>query len=136
MKQDKLVQMARVTEAVYLNEFQKVKSILNEEARLRGELARLQAQEETGRQEMADGLTMQAVGADLLWQAWLSRSRQQLNIELAQVIARKLNAISKVRQAFGRQNAVNAMHDKLRADRQAERQKRAFDALLRNQQIQ
>lgn len=132
MKQDKLSQMAEVTHAVYLNEFQKVQGILEEESRLREQLSRVRDQSRQGREDMKENLSMQSVGADLLWQAWLTRTQRQLNIELSQVMARKLTSMGRVRQAFGRQNAVAAMHEAQREEAQRDRRKKAFELLIQS----
>ncbi len=131
MKRDKLARMAEVTQALYLNEFRKVQDILAEEARLRGDLARLRDRDQAGRRGMAEDLSMRRMGADLLWQAWLARSQRQLNIELSQVMAKKLAAMDGVRKAFGRQRAVQAMQDDVETEIRARARKRALEALLR-----
>ncbi|MDK3071695.1 hypothetical protein QO034_01105 [Sedimentitalea sp. JM2-8] len=135
MKQDKLGQMADVTHAVYLNEFQKVRGILEEESRLRQQLARVKDQSRQGREDMKEDVSMRSVGADLLWQAWLTRTQRQLNIELSQVMARKLTAMGRVRRAFGRQNAVAAMHETRKDETEKARRRKAFELLIQNSSI-
>ena len=73
---------------------------------------------------------MRALGADLLWQGWHSRTRRQLNIELAQVTARKLMAMDKVRKAFGRKHAVQTMADQERKRKKVDRVKKLEAQLL------
>lgn len=130
MKQTKLDQMSRVTEAVYLSEFQKVKGILSDEARLRRDLAQLETQARQERQTLQDDVPMQSLGADVLWQAWLTRTQRQLNMELAQVMARKLTAMGRVRTAFGRQNAVHSMLETERKEAKKAAQKKAAERLI------
>ncbi|SFT95502.1 hypothetical protein [Sedimentitalea nanhaiensis] len=130
MKLDKLDQMTKVTEVLYLNELGKVQEILAEEARLRGELARLQDQSQEAQRQLSDDLPMRSLGADLLWQGWLNRTQRQLNIELSQVMAKKLVAIGTVRKAFGRQNAVQCMYDRSQAGLKTRERERALEALL------
>lgn len=130
MKTEKLRHMARVTEAAYLHEFQKVQGILAEEARLRQNLLQLDAQACENTKVIARDTSMKSVGADLLWQAWLSRTRRQLHIELAQVMAQKLTAMDRVRNAFGRNNAVSVMHEKVENDRRSKLQKQALTRLI------
>lgn len=132
MKQNKLNQMCQVTEAVYLNEFQKVEGILSEEARLRRDLAQLEAQSLQARQKLQDDVPMQTIGADVLWQAWLTRTQRQLNMELAQVMARKLSAMGRVRSAFGRQNAVQSMQETHQREIRKAMQKKAAEKLLQD----
>ncbi len=131
MKRHRLSQMSKVTEALYLSEFRKVQDILAEEARLRGELRRLQEQSQDGQHHMSGDPSMRTVGADLLWQAWLMRTQRQLNIELSQVMANKEIAMGSVRKAFGRQSAVQSMHQKEETAHRHRARKRALQALLR-----
>lgn len=131
MKNSRLEQMSQVTSAIYLSELQKVQKILNEESRLRKELSRLDAQSEAGRQAAAKDLSIQTVGADFLWQAWLSRTRRQLNIELAQVMAQKLTAIGRVRNAFGRKTSVQSICASIQKEQRKANQKNALEVILR-----
>jgi hypothetical protein len=130
MKQEKLGQMFEVTRAIYLNEFQKVKGILDEEAILRQKMAQVNAQSAKAREDMKEDISMQSVGADLLWQAWLTRTQRQLSIELSQVMARKLTAMGRVRRAFGRQSAVATMHENEQEKTRVERRKKALQQLI------
>ncbi|AZV80123.1 hypothetical protein EBB79_20995 [Parasedimentitalea marina] len=130
MKQKKLDQMAAVTQAQYLREHAKIKPILDAEADLRGKLAKLDAQMKETRQQGEQDHAMRALGADLLWQGWHSRTRRQLNIELAQVTARKLMAMDKVRKAFGRKHAVETMADQERKRKKLDRAKKLDAQLL------
>ena len=45
---------------------------------------------------------MRSMGADVVWERWLEKSRLQLNIELSQTLARKESHLSLVRKSFGR----------------------------------
>lgn len=132
MNGDKIEQMAQVTEALYLSEFRKIQSLLQEESRLRSSLARLQEQADGERQRLADDMPMQSIGADLLWQAWLVRSRKQLNIELSQVLAKKATALHQVRRAFGRRSAVQSMNDQLSAAQDATRRRKLLESLMQS----
>ena len=109
MKTDKLAQLAQVTDALSLREYEAIRPILAREAELRRDLARLTALAEQARRQEADAFAMRTVGADLLWQGWVTRTRRQLNIELATVMARKIEALKRARKAFGRQQAVASM---------------------------
>lgn len=122
MRQSKLGQMLNVTEAAYLGEFQKVKDILATEASVRQRLAQLDKQITDNQRSTVNEHSMKTVGADILWQGWVSRTRRELNIELAQVMARKLVAMDGVRHAFGRQKAVENLieQDKKNQKRAAE----------------
>ncbi|CRL12402.1 hypothetical protein [Phaeobacter italicus] len=120
MKQKMLDQMASVTEAMYLREHAKVKPVLDAEARLRGQLAKLDRQYQETRELAHSDHAMKALGADLLWQSWHSRSKRQLNMELAQITAQKLRAMDGLRKAFGRKHAVETMAKEERQRRKVE----------------
>ncbi|MCD9147115.1 hypothetical protein [Pseudophaeobacter flagellatus] len=104
-----LTQMAAVTEAQYLKEHAKIKPILDHEARLRGQISKLDAQVQEARDEANKDMPMKALGADLLWQGWHTTARRNLNMQLAQVTARKLMAMDRLRKSFGRKTAVGDM---------------------------
>ncbi|MEP2717378.1 hypothetical protein [Pseudophaeobacter sp.] len=104
-----LNQMAAVTEAQYLREHAKIKPILDHEARLRGQLSKLDEQILAARQEADGDIPMKALGADLLWEGWHTNARKNLNMQLAQITARKLMAMDRLRMTFGRKTAVGDM---------------------------
>lgn len=104
MTDNKLDQMALVSEALYLEEFRKAREILAREAELRDALTQLKA-----RRAQSSGPDMQAIGADILWQGWLDGTVRRLNMELAQVMARKLPVMDRLGKTFGRKEAVRQL---------------------------
>lgn len=73
---------------------------------------------------------MKALGADLLWQGWHSRTRRQLNVELAKATAQKLRMMDQLRLAFGRKHAVETMANAERKRHKAELAKAQMNRLL------
>ncbi|KUP94761.1 hypothetical protein [Tritonibacter horizontis] len=131
MKQDKmLAQMRSVTNAVYLREHAKVKPILDHEAKLRGQLTMLKQQVEQSRELIDKSHEMKALGVDLQWQKWHTNARRDINSELAQVTAKKLRAMDKLRQAFGRKHAVETMENQHKSNAKERRNKMLFDRLM------
>ena len=130
MKQNMLDQMAAVTAAQYMQEHAKVQPVLAQEAALRGQLARLNAQVQTAREQAEGDHAMRALGADLLWQGWHTRTRRQLNLELAQATAKKLRMMDQLRKAFGRKHAVETMAAAERKRHKTERAKALMNRLL------
>ena len=65
-KMEMLKQMAAVTEAQYLKEHAKIKPILDHEARLRGQLTKLEQQVQEAREQADGDIPMRALGADLV----------------------------------------------------------------------
>jgi predicted nucleic acid-binding Zn-ribbon protein len=130
MKQKMLDQMAAVTAAQYMQEHAKVQPILARAAQLRGQLAQLNAQVQSVREQGDGDHAMKALGADLLWQGWHTRTRRQLNQDLAKATAQKLRVMDQLRQAFGRKHAVETMAASERKRRKAEQAKSFMDQLL------
>ncbi|MDE4172947.1 hypothetical protein PXK01_02215 [Phaeobacter sp. PT47_59] len=130
MKQKMLDQMAAVTAAQYLREHARIKPVLDEEARLRGQLNKLKAQVQETRAQAEDSHAMKALGADLLWEGWHTRTRRQLNTELAQATAKKLVAMDKLRKSFGRKTAIQDMAKAERDRTKAARIKALQERLL------
>lgn len=128
MKQGKISQMSVATQTLFLREYRNIGSILVEEAEIRAKLTRLDARLAQNNGAEADNHMMRAIGADLLWQGWTSRTRRQLNIELAQVLARKSAVMDRVRVAFGRQQAVEFLRTANLSDRRKRIANRYSDA--------
>ena len=100
----------------------RMQKIVAEETRLRREIRGLDEKASLTGQLPAERLhDMRSVGADLLWNGWVARSRRQLNIELAQVLARKGQAMREVGKAHGRNSAARAI---LQQEEKARRDKR------------
>lgn len=131
MKQKMLDQMASVTEAQYLQEHAKVKPVLDAEAKLRAQLAQLDTQVKEARDLNNSDMAMKSLGADLLWQSWHTRTRRQLNVELAQATAKKLMAMDRLRKSFGRKHAVETMAKDFKEQQKADRQARLLEQLTK-----
>ncbi|MEP1933828.1 MAG: hypothetical protein ABJI96_12475 [Paracoccaceae bacterium] len=100
MKQ--IEELVNITETLYLKEQAAVQEILSKEATLRAKLAEIDFQVQQARDNSADMAPMQTIGGDVIWMAWVGRAKAQLNMQLAQVLARKSLVMGKVRQAFGK----------------------------------
>lgn len=130
MKPEKLDQTVQVTDALYLREHEAIKEILAQEAEIRGQLARLDAQVVQAAAKPQQTHSVRMVGADILWRGWESKTRRQLYTQLAQVQARKLGAMDKLRQAFGRKDAMEKLQKLKRSKRVQQHQTRRQNALL------
>lgn len=98
-----------ITQALYHKEQAAIKTILAEESALRSELKKLDQQVREATGGMQSALPMQSIGADVIWLAWVGRTKTRLNIQLAQVLARKSRVMDKVRIAFGKQLVAKKM---------------------------
>lgn len=104
-----LEQLLSVSQAGYDKQKRSFAKILAEENRLRSELSRLK---ELGQASTATDLSLiplQSVGADILWQSWLTRTRSDLNMQLARTLAIKAHEQANVRQAFGKVVALRQL---------------------------
>ena len=130
MRLDSIGQMSDVMRAIYDREFRAIGPVLAEESNLRSKLAQLDAQIAANQETDTHNHALNAVGARILWQGWTTRTRRQLNTELAQVMARKLIAMDRVRIAFGRQRAVEMMASSKRRDLKKRRTRQQENNLL------
>lgn len=104
-----LRQLIVITQAQYDHQRQIFAKVLNEETRMREELQRLSDLDKAAGRTQDQIRGMRAIGADLLWRGWLSRSRTELNMQLARVLAIKEHEQEKVRQAFGKVVALEEL---------------------------
>ncbi len=114
MKRNELPALKTVTDAMFQKEYQKLRPVLEAEARVQHQLTRLDAQVTQTRQYGARTDGYQVTGTDVLWNGWEASTRSQLNLELARHRAQKLAALDTLRQAFGRKQAVEALTDALK----------------------
>lgn len=110
MTRDRGEALCALTDAFHQRELARLRALQDEEARLRGALARLDAQARDARalpQEVLRGV--REIGADMVWQGWLIRHRAAVQTELARVLARKEQAMPAQRRAFGKAEAARAL---------------------------
>ena len=101
-------------ELKYIKSQSALQEIAREEARLRQEIDKLRAH---SADVDAQGIgTMSSLGADILWRAWVERALTQLNIELAQILARKEMYLAEARKAFSRMNISQEIADSQSAE--------------------
>lgn len=117
-----LQDLLTVSRLRYDRQRQVLAGITAEEDRIRSDLARL---DDMGRAQQA-GDPMRVVGADLLWQGWLARARSALNMRLARQLALKDQELARVKRAFGRVTALEAI---LEAQRRSEGRRRTANTL-------
>lgn len=122
MKPDRLNKVQTAVELQFIAAQKRVQPILAEEQRLRSQLMQVRRQEVENQDATGDH-SLQSTGAEIAWRAWLSKTQRGLNIELAQVMARKLPALEEVRAAFGRQEAMRLVVEKERQRKQQNQSK-------------
>ncbi|WP_170334644.1 hypothetical protein [Ruegeria arenilitoris] len=106
MKQDGFLDLEKVTEVAFQKEYNALRPLIEAEAQVQQQLARLDAQVQQTRRDSASAEGYRVTGTDVLWNGWESATRRQLNMELARLRAQKLTAMEALRTAFGRQQAV------------------------------
>ena len=111
-----LAQIAEVVNANYEREQRQFAKLVAKEKQLRIALNKLDNMHRSSDVPDANITRMQAIGADVIWLAWVGRSKTALNIQLAQVLAQKEHLQSAVRKAYGKVLVVHQMQDQARAD--------------------
>lgn len=95
-----LRRMQRITQIDYDRQREGFARILAQESALRAELSRLDAMNRDAR--AATEARHRAIGADVLWHGWVGRTRTDLNLRLARVLAMKDQHRTRVRKAYGK----------------------------------
>ena len=111
-----LAQIAEVVNANYEREQRQFAKLVAKEKQLCIALNKLDNMHRSSDVPDANIARMQAIGADVIWLAWVGRSKTALNIQLAQVLAQKEHLQSAVRKAYGKVLVVRQMQDQTQAD--------------------
>ena len=105
-----LQDLANLTDAIYQAELQKMVVLNQKEAEIRRKIADLENIRRDNLQLPSNDLNaVRQIGADVLWQGWVGRTRESLNIELAQILAQKEYMKSALQRAFGKQAAAKEL---------------------------
>lgn len=123
--------LKQATDAAYQAEQAKLSALTRQEAALRQALADLDGMHRDARALSVDQMAApRAIGAEMLWQGWVQRRRQQLNVELAGLLVTKAARVAALARAFGRAETVAG----LVADEKTARRKAALDRELQDTQ--
>jgi len=102
--------LAALTEAQFRAIQAKLEPIIQEERQLRRSLADLDERAHQNAILPTSDLTdLRRLGGDMAWRRWAAQRRNELQLRLARVLARKANKMAVVKQAFGRAEAVAMM---------------------------
>jgi len=118
-----LTDLAELTDAVYRSRLSGMQKVLEQEARLRQNLQRLEQMSIGDESLEQHAMVMRAIGADLLWQGWVARRKSELNIKLANVLAQKSVMSRDLALAFGRAQVAEQLVERER-DHTASRRRR------------
>ena len=92
--------LLNLVEMRYAAQNRAFQEIVAEENSIRAELQKISAQDRAA--DVAQGTEMRAIGADVIWKAWVGRSRRSLNMRLAQVLAKKEHHLRQIERAYGK----------------------------------
>ncbi len=124
---DALGDLAELTDALYQAELQKMSVLNAQEMELRKKLAELEAHRRDNQALPPEDVhSLRQIGGDVLWQGWVTRSRQELMTRLAQILAQKAREKAALQRAFGKRMAAREMLDTARIERVQAAQSRAW----------
>ncbi|MEL7280844.1 MAG: hypothetical protein AAFY35_16890 [Pseudomonadota bacterium] len=130
MKLSALEDLAQLSRARQDADAAKLQTIRAEEAKIRAQLAALDAHHRAGMALPVDEkLSQQRLGADMLWQVWVGRRRRELQIQLARCLAQKGAARRALQKSFGKRSALQTVQVELENRALRDRKLKAFDAV-------
>jgi len=110
MSRTDLDDLAGLTGMLYRVEQARMQTLTQEETRLRHALKVLEERRKSALALPPDALQApRRIGADLLWQSWVARNREEINRQLALVLARKARQLDALRRAYGRDQATQSL---------------------------
>lgn len=109
-----LAQMQQLVEIKYRREQESFGRLLQQESNLRASLAQLDTY--MAESQSSTDTPQKAIGADVVWQAWIGRNKRALNMQLAQVLAVKERHIAQVRYAYGKVLVTDELYTKVRKE--------------------
>ena len=84
-----------------------MRDLIEKENKLRGALSKLEANRKAALALPATDLQpIRQIGADILWQGWVGRNREDLNRQLALCLAHKARIVSGLKRAYGKHSAA------------------------------
>ncbi|ABG29886.1 hypothetical protein CEP88_11130 [Roseobacter denitrificans] len=104
-------------------------AVLQQEQQLRAQLKKLDTQLRNS--QMDQHQNMQAIGADVIWQSWVERSKKSLNLELAQVLAQKETLLVNVKKDYGRLLVSRELYSTLKNTERTQTQARLLAAAIK-----
>lgn len=122
MKREQFDTLQSLLEMKFRESQRSFSKVVTAENRLRRELAKLDGMAKNA--EEAQHQNMRAIGADVIWKAWVGRTKTGLNMELAHVLAQKERLARGVRKDYGKllasQTIVGARHTEQTKRKQSE----------------
>lgn len=95
-------------------------ALQQQEAQLRNSLAQLMKRRQTSSVSTCASETAAMIaGSDVRWQQWVDQRRAVINAELAKVLVAKEKCRSRLQRAFGRDQATQALRNRIEKQQQA-----------------
>lgn len=92
--------MRKLVDVKYRQQQESFARLMIQENRLRSSLHQLD--EHLRNSRSSEDTSQKAIGADVVWQAWVGRKKRELNMQLAQILAMKEQHIEQVHKAYGK----------------------------------
>lgn len=132
MKIKELSALNDIVTLKYRHQQKAFQKILAAETILRSEYKRLDHESKVAMEQTNS--SMRGIGADVLWQAWLDRSKARVNMELTQVLIQKEHYFYRVREEFGKVEVVRELEKAAKTNNIASRNQKqlhqAIDGML------
>jgi hypothetical protein len=108
-KMQQLEDLATIVMSEYERAQANLQEVLHEESVLRAELQRLSHIANSARVPITLNDKVRSIGADVLWESWLSRTRSEINMKLARVLSTKEPRIRNVQECYGKTLIVKSI---------------------------
>ncbi|WP_371225000.1 hypothetical protein [Roseovarius sp. 2305UL8-3] len=116
MSRDTLEDLTELTGALYRAEQARMRDLVQQETSLRQALAQLEDHRKAALSLPAEELhAVRQIGADILWQGWVGRNREELNRQLALCLVQKARHLTALRKAYGKHQASEALLEQEKA---------------------
>ena len=96
----KLSKLEEIMRAKYLTSQQDLRRYVSQEDQLRDQLRKLDKQARDADSDVEP--SMKTIGADIIWKSWVGRTKTELNLQLAQILAQKEGYLNRVRKDYGK----------------------------------
>lgn len=120
MKND-LKQLKKIMEIKSMKSQRALAEVQAEEADLRGKISTLMEHRRRSHDTDPMLMPMRTIRADVLWQAWIDRTQNDLNIDLARVLARKERVQRSAAQDIGKHQVAIKLNENAEKDRALEK---------------
>ena len=125
-----LNQLKTLSALKYQHSQQALSGLLKRENELRAELERMRMFARKTQAQEPEDANMRAVGADVIWLGWVGKVQQELNMALANVLAKKEALIAQHRRSNGRKIVAQTLADNQAAIMREEKEKASIQSAI------